>query len=154
MKDLHPISGCRPWLARPHPGLTAYQPPRLRTFDAGSVSLLIVKERTVYGAEQPICSRAGPLRGAYRVRRAQDPSKSRPAAGYRGRDKGPPGQAHHLITTCGVLGSVAAGIAGAVLTLRASPDLRAPAFAELALAVTSAALIARRAPWAAGAAGA
>lgn len=72
--------------------------------------------------------------------------------GTAGGTKGPPGQAHHLITTCGVVGSVAAGIAGAVLTLRASPDLRAPAFAELALAVTSAALIARRARWTAGAA--
>jgi hypothetical protein len=68
--------------------------------------------------------------------------------------KGPSGQAHHLITTCGVLGSVVAGIAGAVLTLRASPRLLAPAFAELALAATSATLIARRAPRAAGAAAA
>lgn len=58
--------------------------------------------------------------------------------------KVPPDQAHHLITTSGVLGSVIAGITGAVLTLRISPGLAAPALAELALAVTSAALIATR----------
>ena len=68
--------------------------------------------------------------------------------------KGPAGQAHHLITTCGVLGSVIAGITGAVLTLRASPRLLAPAFAELALAVTSATLIASQASRAAGVAAA
>jgi hypothetical protein len=55
-----------------------------------------------------------------------------------------PGQAHDSITTFGILGSVVAGITGAVLTLRRSPDLIAPAFAELALAGTSAALIATR----------
>lgn len=55
-----------------------------------------------------------------------------------------PGQAHDLVTTFGVLGSVIAGIAGAVLTLRRSPRLIAPAFAELALAGTSAVLIATR----------
>lgn len=61
----------------------------------------------------------------------------------RGTAKGkvPPGRAHHLITTLGVLGSVIAGIAGAVLTLHISSGLTAPAFAELALAVTSAVLI-------------
>jgi hypothetical protein len=55
-----------------------------------------------------------------------------------------PCQAHDSITTFGILGSVVAGIAGAVLTLRRSPDLIAPALAELALAGTSAALIAMR----------
>lgn len=55
-----------------------------------------------------------------------------------------PDQAHDLITTCGVLGSVIAGIAGAVLTLRRSSGLTAPALAELALAGASAALIATR----------
>ena len=58
--------------------------------------------------------------------------------------KVPPAQAHHLITTFGILGSVIAGIAGAVLTLRIASGLTAPAFAELALAVTSAVLIATR----------
>lgn len=58
--------------------------------------------------------------------------------------KVPPDQAHHLITTFGVLGSAIAGIAGAVLTLRIASGLTAPAFAELALAVTSAVLIATR----------
>jgi hypothetical protein len=73
--------------------------------------------------------------------------------------KVPPDQAH-LITMVGVLGSVIAGITGAVLTLRISSGLTAPALAELALAVAAAALIAtrrtavRRAAGAAGAAGA
>lgn len=58
--------------------------------------------------------------------------------------KVPPDQAHHLITTFGVLGSAIAGIAGAVLTLRIASGLIAPAFAELTLAVASAVLIATR----------
>lgn len=53
-----------------------------------------------------------------------------------------PGRAHDSIITLGILGSVVVGIAGAVITLRRSPDLVAPAFAELALAGTSAVLIA------------
>jgi hypothetical protein len=56
-----------------------------------------------------------------------------------------PSQAHDLVTAFGILGSVVAGIAGAVLTLRKSPGLIAPALAELALAGTSAALVARAA---------
>jgi hypothetical protein len=60
------------------------------------------------------------------------------------RGKVPPGQAHHLITTFGVLGSVIAGIAGAVLTLHISAGLTAPVFAELAVAIASAVLIASR----------
>lgn len=55
-----------------------------------------------------------------------------------------PDQVHHLITTVGVLGSVIAGITGALLTLRISSGLTAPALAELALAVAAAALIATR----------
>jgi hypothetical protein len=58
----------------------------------------------------------------------------------------PPDHVHDLITTLGILGSLTAGIAGAVLTLRTSPRLIAPAFAELAIAGTSAALIAMRRP--------
>jgi hypothetical protein len=58
--------------------------------------------------------------------------------------KVPPEQAHHLITTFGVLGSVVAGIAGAVLTLSIGSGLTAPALAELALALTAAVLIAVR----------
>jgi hypothetical protein len=56
-----------------------------------------------------------------------------------------PSRADDLITAFGILGSVVAGIAGAVLTLRKSPGLVTPALAELALAGTSAALIARAA---------
>ena len=55
-----------------------------------------------------------------------------------------PGRAHDSIITLGILGSVFVGIAGAVITLRRSPDLVVPAFAELALAGTSAVLIAAR----------
>jgi hypothetical protein len=68
------------------------------------------------------------------------PAQQLPAAG----GKVPPDRAHHLITVIGVLGSVIAGITGAVLTLRISASLTAPALAELALAVTAAALIATR----------
>jgi hypothetical protein len=57
-----------------------------------------------------------------------------------------PSHEHDLITTLGILGSLTAGITGAVLTLRRSPGLIAPAFAELAIAGTSAALIATRRP--------
>jgi hypothetical protein len=53
-----------------------------------------------------------------------------------------PGQARDSTATFGILGCVIAGTVGAVLTLRRSPDLTAPAFAELALAGTSAVLIA------------
>lgn len=68
------------------------------------------------------------------------PAKPRESAGVR------PDHAHDLITTLGVLGSLTVGITGAVLTLRRSPGLIAPAFAELAIAGTSAALIATRRP--------
>ena len=54
----------------------------------------------------------------------------------------PPDQAHHLITTFGILGSACTGIAGAVLTLRIAPSLTAPALAELALALLAAVLTA------------
>jgi hypothetical protein len=48
----------------------------------------------------------------------------------------------HRVTTFGILGSVIAGIVGAVLTLRIASGLIVPAFAELALAFTSVVLIA------------
>ena len=54
-------------------------------------------------------------------------------------------RADDLVTAFGMLGSVVAGIAGAVLTLRRSSGLIAPALAELALAGTSVALMARAA---------
>jgi hypothetical protein len=54
----------------------------------------------------------------------------------------PADQAHHLITTSGILGSAVTGTAGAVLTLRASGGGTALAYAELALALIAAALIA------------
>lgn len=56
----------------------------------------------------------------------------------------PPDQANHLISAFGALGSAVAGIAGAVLTLRIKPSLTGPAYAELALALVVAALIAFR----------
>jgi hypothetical protein len=55
----------------------------------------------------------------------------------------PPDQARHLITTFGILGCIVSGIGGAVFTVRASPVHIALAFAELALALAGAALIAR-----------
>jgi hypothetical protein len=58
----------------------------------------------------------------------------------------PPDQANHLISAFGALGSSTAGIAGAVLTLRINPGLTGPAYAELALALIAAALIAIRRP--------
>ena len=54
----------------------------------------------------------------------------------------PPDQARHLITTFGILGCIFAGIGGAVLTLHVARTLIALAFAELALALAGAALIA------------
>jgi hypothetical protein len=54
----------------------------------------------------------------------------------------PADQAHHLITTLGILGSAVAGTAGAVLTLHVSRDGAAPVYAELALALIAAVLIA------------
>ena len=58
--------------------------------------------------------------------------------------KVPPEQAHHLITTFGIVSSVVAGITGTVLTLRIAPGLTGPAYAELALALAAAVLIAAR----------
>jgi hypothetical protein len=58
---------------------------------------------------------------------------------FRGRV--PADQAHHLITTFGILGSAAAGIGGAVFTPQDSSG-PALAYAELALALIAAVLIA------------
>jgi len=52
----------------------------------------------------------------------------------------PGDQAHHLITTFGILGSACGGISGAVLTLR-NPNLTVLALAELGLALVAALLI-------------
>jgi hypothetical protein len=54
----------------------------------------------------------------------------------------PPSQARHLVTIAGILGSVITGAAAAVLTLHASTKLAVPAYAELALALIAAVLIA------------
>ncbi len=54
----------------------------------------------------------------------------------------PPGEARQLIAAFGILGSVVASIAGAVLTLRISPELTTLALAELVLACAGAVLIA------------
>jgi len=52
----------------------------------------------------------------------------------------PADQAHHLVTTSGILGSLVTGIGGVVLTVRsATPAL---AYAELVLALAAAVLIA------------
>jgi hypothetical protein len=69
-----------------------------------------------------------------------------PAQQWGGTAKGrvPPEQAHHLITTFGIVASVIAGIAGSVLTLRIAAGLTGPAYAELAAAIAAAALIAMR----------
>jgi hypothetical protein len=56
----------------------------------------------------------------------------------------PPEQAHHLITTFGIVAIVIAGIAGAVLTLRIAAGLTGPAYAELGLAFVAAAMITAR----------
>jgi hypothetical protein len=53
----------------------------------------------------------------------------------------PPGDAAHLITTFGLLGSAVTGMAGAVLTLRIDPRLTGVALAELALVFAVAAMI-------------
>jgi hypothetical protein len=58
--------------------------------------------------------------------------------------KVPPEQAHHLITTFGIVSSVIAGITGSVLTLRIAAGLAGPAYAELGIAAAAAALIAFR----------
>jgi hypothetical protein len=60
------------------------------------------------------------------------------------RGKVPPEHTHHLITTFGIVASVAAGVAGAVLTLRIAAGLSGPAYAELGLASGAALLIAIR----------
>lgn len=54
----------------------------------------------------------------------------------------PPDQAGHLITTFGILVCIVSGIGGAVLTLRAAPVFIALAFAELAVAIAGATLVA------------
>lgn len=56
----------------------------------------------------------------------------------------PSAEAHHLITTFGILGSIVSGLAGAILTLRIASGLPALAFAELGLALLAAVLIAVR----------
>jgi hypothetical protein len=58
--------------------------------------------------------------------------------------KVPPEQAHHLITTFGIVSSVIAGIAGSVLTLRIAAGLTVAAYAELGVALAAAALISFR----------
>jgi hypothetical protein len=54
----------------------------------------------------------------------------------------PPDQANYFIMTFGILGSVATGTAGAVLTLRIAPGLTGLALAELILALAAALIIA------------
>jgi hypothetical protein len=54
----------------------------------------------------------------------------------------PPDQARHLITTFGILGCDFSGIGGVILTLHVAPTLIILAFAELAITLASAALIA------------
>jgi hypothetical protein len=54
----------------------------------------------------------------------------------------PADQAHHLITTFGILGSVVSGTVGAVLTLLIVPALTTIAFAELTLGLIAAIFIA------------
>jgi hypothetical protein len=54
----------------------------------------------------------------------------------------PAGQAHHLITTFGILGSVATGISAAAFTLQAASGAVTLAYAELILAFVAAVLIA------------
>jgi hypothetical protein len=60
----------------------------------------------------------------------------------RARGRVPPDQAHYFITTFGMLGSVASGIGGAVLTLHVAAGLTGLALAELGLALAAALLIA------------
>jgi hypothetical protein len=78
---------------------------------------------------------------------AEDPTPSaelRIWVGY----AGPPITAKHrvspdyIIMTCGVLGSVVTGTAGAILTLRVAPERTRLALAELIVAVTGAGVIA------------
>jgi hypothetical protein len=54
----------------------------------------------------------------------------------------PPDQAHHLITTFGLMGSAFTGTGAAVLTLNIAHGLTVPALAELGLALAVAVLIA------------
>jgi hypothetical protein len=54
----------------------------------------------------------------------------------------PADQAHHLVTTFGILGSLVTGAGTAVLTLRAGPGFTAAAYAELVLTLACAMLIA------------
>src|ERR1700734_1984232 len=60
----------------------------------------------------------------------------------RARGRVPPDQAHHFITTFGILGSAVTGTVGAVLTLHITPVLTGLSLAELMLALVAAALIA------------
>jgi hypothetical protein len=54
----------------------------------------------------------------------------------------PADQAHHLVTTFGILGCLVTGIGGAVLTVRAASGWTDLAYAELALAFAAAVLTA------------
>lgn len=54
----------------------------------------------------------------------------------------PADQAHHLVTTVGILGSVAAGVVGVTLTLQEVSGAIILAYAELVLAFIAAVLIA------------
>jgi len=54
----------------------------------------------------------------------------------------PPADARHLITTFGIVGCVVTGSVGVVLTLRIEPRLTSVAFAELAVALVAAILVA------------
>jgi hypothetical protein len=53
-----------------------------------------------------------------------------------------PDQTNYMIMTCGVLGSVVTGTAGAVLTLCVAPERTGLALAELTASVTAACVIA------------
>jgi hypothetical protein len=54
----------------------------------------------------------------------------------------PSGEAHHLVTTFGMVGCAVTGTAGAVITLRIDQHLAGIALAELALALVIAMLVA------------
>jgi hypothetical protein len=67
-----------------------------------------------------------------------------PARPWRAAKRRVPTARAHNLTAFAVLGSVVAGVAGAVITLRIGAGLTGPAYAELALTFTAAVLIATR----------
>ena len=105
--------------------------------DPGPARSLRIRETAVV-AQANAAGRVQPLPSP----RAQIKIKVGPDRGW-GSAQGsvPPDQAHHLITTFGVLGVAGMGIAGAVLTLRISAGLSGAAFAELAVALVAMVLI-------------